>query len=112
GQYELVRKLGEGGAGEVYLARHAILDQKYAVKILHAAFESDAQFTHRFFQEARLASRLEHPNIVRVVTADRHANIYYLVMEYIEGRSLESLAADGPLPPTRAVYYVEQVLDG
>jgi eukaryotic-like serine/threonine-protein kinase len=112
GQYELIRRLGAGGAGEVYLARHAILEQQYAVKILHPTHAGSEEFMQRFFQEARLASRLMHQNIVRVITADRHGEIYYLVMEFIEGHSLDTHVARSPLAPERAARYVEQVLDG
>jgi serine/threonine-protein kinase len=112
GQYKLIRKLGEGGAGQVYLARHSILEQNYAVKVLRHEFHDNEQFTERFFREARLAARLVHPNIVKVVTADRYEDAYYLVMDFIEGISLEEMVAHGALEAHRAVRYVIHVLDG
>ena len=112
GQYQLLKKLGAGAAGEVYLAEHAILEQRYAVKVLHRQFADQPAFTTRFFREARLASRLVHPNIGRVITADHSDGHYYMVMEFIDGPSLESLVrAQGPLDPRQAVRYVTKVLD-
>ena len=91
GQYELIRLLGKGAVGQVYLARHAILEREFAVKVLHPEWVGNAQLTQRFFQEARLASRLVHENIVQLITADRQGDVYYLVMEYIDGVSLETM---------------------
>ncbi len=112
GPYKLIEKLGAGAAGAVYLARHSLLDQPYAVKVLHEHYATDPRFTARFLREAKLAARLNHPNIVGVVTADHHEHSYYLVMEYIEGPTLEDLVVqEGPLNPRRAVDYVRQILD-
>ena len=112
GQYRLIEKLGEGAAGEVYRAEHDILEREYAVKIVHTRLAHNEQFRKRFFREARLAARLVHPHIVRVVTADRHDEHFYLVMEYVDGHSLEEIIEDGPLPARKAVGYVEKVLLG
>lgn len=113
GQYELVRKLGEGAAGEVYLATHAILEQQFAIKVLRPEFEGNPHFTKRFFQEARLATRLTHPNITKVITADKEGDRYYLVMEFVPGLNLEEIISrEGPLRPRRAIAYVEGILSG
>ncbi len=112
GQYQLLKKLGAGAAGEVYLAEHAILEQRYAVKVLHSQFADRPEFTKRFFREARLASRLIHPNIGRVITADRSSGHYYMVMEFIDGPSLESLVrSQGALNARQAVRYIVKLLD-
>lgn len=105
GQYQLIEKLGEGAAGEVFRARHALLEREYAVKVLRRRYASDPYFTDRFLREARHAARLSHPNIVDVVTADRHEKTYYLVMEYVEGGSLEEHLSRGVFAPRRAVEY-------
>ena len=112
GQYRLIEKLGEGAAGEVYRAEHDILEREYAVKIVHARLAHNEQFRKRFFREARLAARLVHPHIVRVVTADRHDKHFYLVMEYVDGQSLEEISEEGLLPVRKAVGYIEKVLHG
>ncbi|MFW6057307.1 MAG: protein kinase domain-containing protein [Persicimonas sp.] len=112
GPYELVRKVGEGAAGEVFLARHSILERDYAIKVLRSEYVSNEYFTERFLQEARHAAQLIHPNIVPVVTADRDGDTYYLVMEYVDGVSLDELADDEPLEPRRAVNYVHKILGG
>ncbi len=112
GQYRLMEKLGEGAAGAVYRAEHDILEREYAVKIVHRRLAQNEQFRQRFFREARLAAKLIHPNIVRVITADVHDEFYYLVMEYIEGESLEAKVQRGALDVRQAVRYVEQVLKG
>ena len=112
GQYHLIDRLGAGAAGEVYLAEHAILEQHYAVKVLHTRLADNDQFTQRFLREARLAARLIHPNIVRVVTADHDGQAYYLVMEYVDGHCLETLVGEqGPLGVRRSVRYVHRILE-
>ncbi|MFW5967567.1 MAG: protein kinase domain-containing protein [Persicimonas sp.] len=110
GQYQLVEKLGEGAAGRVFRARHTLLERDYAVKVLRERYAKDPYFTDRFLREARHAARLDHPNIVEVVTADRHEDQYYLVMEYVEGGSLEAHLADDSLAPRRAVEHARKVL--
>ncbi len=113
GQYHLIKRLGAGAAGEVHLAEHAILEQRYAVKVLHPRLAKNDQFTQRFLREARLAARLVHPNIVRVITADHDRGTYFLVMEYVEGHCLETVVQqqNGPLPVRRAVRYVQIILE-
>ena len=91
GPYELVRKLGEGGMGAVYEARHTKLDKTYAVKVLPPKFGSNAMLLARFLREMKAVGKLDHPHIVRAVNADEWNGTHYLVMEYIEGADLSEL---------------------
>jgi len=97
GNYDVVAKLGEGGMGVVYLARHATLRRPAAIKVLRAGLASNRDAVARFFTEARAASAVRHPGIVEVydfgVLDDRTA---YLVMEYLEGESLAARMRRGP----------------
>ena len=94
GKYEIIRKIGKGGMGVIYLARHTQLDTLRALKVLPAenAAENPA-FTERFIREARIASQIRHPNVVEVmdVEADPQLNVSYIVMEYIDGGSLRQI---------------------
>ncbi|RAL22338.1 hypothetical protein DL240_10845 [Lujinxingia litoralis] len=113
GQYQVIRKLGEGAAGQVYLARHKILEREFALKVLHPEWVGNEQLTRRFFQEARHATRLKHPNIVGVITADQHDDFYYLVMEYVDGDCLEAIISERKrLPADQAVSYLIGILRG
>jgi serine/threonine protein kinase len=88
GDYRLVKKMGDGAMGYVYKARVPGSDRAVALKVLHRHMAKNPMFVSRFYREARLMSRLHHPNIVhcsRLGKADRH---YYLVMEYVPGRNL------------------------
>jgi serine/threonine-protein kinase len=102
GRYELHRRLGRGGMAEVFLARDLLLDRPVAVKMLFPEFARDASFVERFRREATAAANLNHPNIVGVFDWGEAQDTYFIVMEYIEGRSLsEILSAEGPLHPDR-----------
>ena len=94
GIYEIVKPLGHGGMGEVYLARHTKLDIYRAIKILLPKIAaSNPIFTTRFMREARLAIQLEHPNIINVMDANRdeELSVYYIVMEYVDGGTVRNL---------------------
>lgn len=91
GQYELLSRLGTGGMGAVYLARHQSLDKQVAVKMLPAFTAQDAEFVRRFQREMRAAGRLDHPAIVRTTDAGEHAGIHYLVMDAIDGMDLAAI---------------------
>jgi serine/threonine-protein kinase len=104
GRYELHRRLGRGGMAEVYLARDLQLDRPVAVKVLFPEFATDPSFVARFRREAQAAAKLNHPNIVGVFDWGEEQGTYFIVMEYVEGRSLaEILRNEGPMPPDRAV---------
>jgi len=87
GEYKVIKELGRGGMGVVYLAEHQRLLKKYALKILPQAFSEDTQLVERFHNEARVMAELNHPNIVNVVNMSCEQTTYYLVMEYVESET-------------------------
>ncbi len=102
GRYELHRRIGRGGMAEVSLARDQLLDRPVAVKVLFPEFATDPAFVERFRREATAAANLNHPNIVGVYDWGEAEGTYFIVMEYVDGRSLSQiLRADGPLHPDR-----------
>ncbi len=103
GRYELHRRLARGGMADVYLARDQLLDRPVAVKVLFAQYASDPAFVERFRREAQAAANLTHPNIVGVYDWGEEGDTYYIVMEYVNGRSLaDVLRQEGTLLPARA----------
>ena len=103
GRYELYRRLARGGMAEVFLARDKLLDRPVAVKVLFPEYATDESFVERFRREAQAAANLNQPNVVGVYDWGQEAGTYYIVMEYVEGRSLaEIIRAEGPLHPDRA----------
>ncbi len=97
-RYEIIRSIGEGGMANVYLAYDIILDRKVAVKILRGDLAEDEKFVRRFQREAIAASSLNHPNIVEVYDVGEEDGKYYIVMEYVDGKTLKSLIKKrGPL---------------
>jgi eukaryotic-like serine/threonine-protein kinase len=103
GRYELYRRIARGGMAEVFLARDQLLDRPVAVKVLFPEFATDPSFVERFRREAQSAASLNQPNVVGVYDWGQEAGTYYIVMEYVEGRSLaEIIRAEGPLHPDRA----------
>ncbi|CAN5558653.1 Stk1 family PASTA domain-containing Ser/Thr kinase [soil metagenome] len=103
GRYELHRRIARGGMAEVFLARDQLLDRPVAVKVLFPEFATDPAFVERFRREAQAAANLNHPNIVGVYDWGEETGTYFIVMEFIEGRSLsEILGAEGQLHPDRA----------
>ena len=91
GRYKIIRLIGEGGMANVYLAEDTILDRKVAVKILRGDLAEDEKFIRRFQREAISASSLSHPNIVEIYDVGEDSGKYFIVMEYIDGRTLKSL---------------------
>jgi len=103
GRYELHRRLARGGMADVFLARDQLLDRPVAVKVLFPEFATDPAFVERFRREAQSAANLNHPNIVSVYDWGQEQGTYFIVMEYVEGRSLaDILRTEGPLHPQRA----------
>jgi beta-lactam-binding protein with PASTA domain/predicted Ser/Thr protein kinase len=103
GRYELHRRIARGGMADVYLARDTLLDRPVALKVLFPEFATDPAFVERFRREAQSAANLNHPNIVSVYDWGEEAGTYFIVMEYVEGRSLAQIVRDeGPLLPDRA----------
>jgi serine/threonine-protein kinase len=102
GRYELHRRLGRGGMAEVSLARDQLLDRPVAIKVLFPEFATDPAFVERFRREATAAANLNHPNIVGVYDWGEAEGTYFIVMEYVNGRTLSQiLRADGPFHPDR-----------
>lgn len=91
GRYQIIRTIGEGGMANVYLAYDTILDREVAVKVLRGDLASDDKFVKRFQREAKAASSLNHPNIVEMYDVGEDNGNYFLVMEYVDGRTLKSL---------------------
>jgi serine/threonine-protein kinase len=111
GRYRLERKLGSGGMADVWLAEDTELGRKVAVKILHERYANDDQFVERFRREATHAAGLSHPNIVSIHDRGAVDGSYFIVMEYVEGRTLKELIVTrGPCPVPIAISYTRQVL--
>src|SRR4051794_38091111 len=103
GRYELVRHIARGGMAEVYLAHDKLLDRPVALKVLFPELSVDRSFVERFRREAQAAANLSHPNIVSVYDWGEEEGTYFIVMEYVDGRTLSTmLREEGPLLPDRA----------
>ena len=113
GKYQIVEHIGHGGMAEVYKARHVQLDRMVAIKVLHPFLADESGFVARFRREAKIVATLRHQNIVRVYDFDRDEDldIYYMVMEYIEGESLKQRLANGPLPLGEALSITAAIAD-
>lgn len=113
GNYVLLEKIGAGGMGQVFKARHQRMDRLVAVKLLPAAMTKDAAAIARFEREVKAAARLRHPNIIAADDADQSNGIHYLVMELVDGSDLSAMVkADGPFPVDKAVNYILQAAKG
>ncbi|MFO0843473.1 MAG: protein kinase [Gemmataceae bacterium] len=112
-KFQFLEKLGEGGMGAVWKARHAFLGSVVAVKVMNDLALGDDDARHRFLREMRAAGKLDHPNIVRAHDAEQAGDLLYLVMEYVEGLSLDKLVAQrGPLPIGLACRCAAQAAEG
>jgi len=90
-RYEILKNIGEGGMANVYLAQDAILDRLVAIKVLRGDLANDEKFVRRFQREALAASSLSHPNIVEMYDVGEDDGNYYIVMEFVEGKTLKQL---------------------
>ena len=99
-RYEIIKKIGNGGMAMVYQAKDQVLNRYIAVKILRDEFTTDQEFIKRFEVEAQAAASITHPNIVSVYDVGREENLYYIVMELIQGKTLKEIIIEeeGPLP--------------
>jgi serine/threonine-protein kinase len=109
GPYEIIALLGVGGMGEVYRARDTRLDRTVAIKVLPASLAADSQFRERFDREARAISQLDHPHICAVYDVGEQDGTAYLVMQYLEGETLDARLKKGALPLDQAVQYAIQI---
>ncbi|NOT07193.1 MAG: serine/threonine protein kinase, partial [Gemmatimonadales bacterium] len=112
-RYQVERRLGMGGMGEVYLARHLLMGRLSALKVIGAELSKDPDAVARFNREATNASRIAHPNVCAVydfgLTPD---GLVFLAMEYVEGPTLNDLLSDGPMPVARAAALVAECAAG
>lgn len=116
-RYKLLGRIGSGGMSVVYRAQDLLLGRVVAVKMLHESFSSDEDFLRRFRQEAYSAASLQHPNIVTVHDVGQDGHLQYIVMEYVDGRTLKQIIRqynnDGQLMPTsRFLDLTIQICDG
>jgi eukaryotic-like serine/threonine-protein kinase len=111
GRYEVLRRVGSGGMADVYLASDRLLGRQVALKLLHYRFAEDQEFVERFKREASSAAGLSHPNVVSIFDRGEWDGTYYIVMEYLPGRTLKAIVREhGPLPPAAAIDVTVQVL--
>lgn len=111
GRYEIVRRLARGGMATVYLATDRRLSRTVALKVMHEGLGDDQEFARKFDREARAAAKLSHPNIVSVFDQGLDGGRPYIVMEYVEGRTLRNiLSNEAPLDPIRALDLIEPVV--
>jgi serine/threonine protein kinase len=109
GNYKVLERIGSGGMGSVFLCEHKSMRRRAAVKVLPTAQANDPAALERFYREARAVAALDHPNIVRAYDIDQEDNLHFLVMEYVDGSSLQEIIQRvGPLDPIRAAHYISQ----
>ena len=112
-RYEIIKSIGEGGMANVYLAYDTILDRNVAIKVLRGDLANDEKFVRRFQREALSASSLSHPNIVAMYDVGEDDGLYYIVMEYVEGKTLKQLLKKrGSLTLSEAIDIMLQLTDG
>ncbi|MGE3808330.1 MAG: serine/threonine-protein kinase [Gemmataceae bacterium] len=113
GPYVLIERLGEGGAGSVYKARHRTLGMQAALKVIRPDLLAEPEAVARFQREIELTSRLDHAHVIRAYNAGEAAGKLYLAMEYVEGCDLGRMVKEGgPLPPLQACEYIRQAALG
>jgi len=111
GPYRIIGQLGQGGMATVFKAYHPALDRYVAIKVLHPAFKEDLNFLARFQREARIVAKLEHPHIIPVYDFSEHRDMAYLVMRYVEGKTLKAHLTGEPLPPERILEILRPVAE-
>jgi serine/threonine protein kinase len=111
GPYEILSAVGAGGMGEVYRAKDTRLDRRVAVKVLPAHLSENPAFRQRFEREAKTISQLSHPHICTVHDVGNQDGVEYLVMEFLEGETLASRLARGPLPIEQVLRYGIEISD-
>ena len=112
-RYEIIKSIGEGGMANVYLGHDTILDRNVAIKVLRGDLSNDEKFVRRFQREALSASSLAHPNIVEMYDVGEDDGTYYIVMEYVDGKTLKQLLKRrGTLTLSEAIDIMSQLTDG
>jgi serine/threonine protein kinase len=113
GKYKLLEHVGTGGMASVFLCEHVSMHRRVAIKVLPAAQANDPGAVERFYREARAVATLDHPNLVRAHDIDRDGKAHFLVMEYVDGSSLQDIVKKrGPLSVERASHYIRQAAVG
>lgn len=112
GKYEIKRFLGQGAMGEVYLARHPVIDREVAIKTILRSAALGEGAEERFRREAAAAGKLSHPNLVTIFDFDKDGDTLYLVMEYVKGEDLEDLIQRRALSHAESLELLAQVCDG
>jgi serine/threonine protein kinase/beta-lactam-binding protein with PASTA domain len=111
-RYEVIERVGGGGMAIVYKAHDSLLNRKVAVKVLRQQYTNDDDFIRRFRREAQAAASLSHPNIVSIYDVGQDDDVYYIVMEYIEGSTLnDKIKEMAPLQIEEAVHIASQICD-
>ncbi|MBS3977784.1 MAG: Stk1 family PASTA domain-containing Ser/Thr kinase [Syntrophomonadaceae bacterium] len=112
GRYELLEKLGGGGMAVVYKGKDRLLNRAVTVKLLRDQYAHDQEFVRKFRREAQAVASLSHPNIVSIYDVGQEGDLHYLVMEYVEGKSLRTvIQEEGALEPSRAVELSQQICE-
>lgn len=110
GRYKILEMIGGGGMANVYLAHDMILDRDVAVKMLRLDFANDEEFIRRFHREAQSATSLVHPNIVSIYDVGEEQDLYYIVMEYVEGQTLKQyIQHNSSLPVEKTLNIMKQL---
>ena len=115
GRYEVLGELGQGAMGVVYKAKDPLIDRVVAIKTINLGFaqEEKEEYEGRFYQEAKAAGRLSHPNIVTIYDVGKSGDVAYIAMEFLEGRELRDIMDDEPILPIGQVLdFVAQVAEG
>lgn len=110
GDYQIVDVLGAGGMGKVYKVRNIISDRIEAMKVLLPNLESDPELADRFMREIKVQASLQHPNIAGLHTALRVNNQLLMLIEFVEGQTIEQQLRSGPIPLEKAIHYIKQAL--
>ncbi len=109
--YEIVKEIAKGGMGIVYLAKHRGLNRLVALKMIRSSELANDEQVRRFYAEAQVVARLDHPNIVPIYEFGKHDGEHYFSMGYVEGGNLAAQLAEGPLTPRRAAELVASVAE-
>jgi eukaryotic-like serine/threonine-protein kinase len=113
GKYKVLERLGSGRYGSVYLCWHPTVRRRVALKVLPTAYADDPASLERFYREARAFAAVHHPNIVRAYDIDQDEKLHFLVMEYVDGSSLQEIVKrSGALDAVRAAHYIRQAALG
>ncbi|MBT3389958.1 MAG: serine/threonine protein kinase [Chloroflexi bacterium] len=110
GKYQVIERLGRGGMAEVYKAHHPQLERYAAIKVLHHFLAEGKDFTARFQREAKAIATLRHPNIVQVYDFESQDDLYYMIMEFVDGGTLKDrlLQSAAPLPYAEIVHIIQE----